>query len=220
MLAVISVGNSSVYGSSRTLAALADQGQAPAILGYVDKRGRPLVAIAVALAFGLLAFFAGSELQIQAFNWMIALSGLSSIFTWGSICLAHIRFRRAWALQGHSLNELAFTSQPGVLGSWVGLLLNVLVLIAQFWTGFAPVGYGGMSSSARVTVFFESYLAAPIVLVCYVGFKWWYRTPVMRALDMDLRTGRREIDVQAALEEEREERRGWPKWKVVMKWFC
>jgi hypothetical protein len=29
MIAVLSVGNSSVYGSSRTLAALAEQGQAP-----------------------------------------------------------------------------------------------------------------------------------------------------------------------------------------------
>lgn len=47
LIAVLSVGNSSIFGSSRTLAALADQGQAPKILGYIDRKGRPLVAIIV-----------------------------------------------------------------------------------------------------------------------------------------------------------------------------
>ncbi|KAI6859980.1 amino acid permease, partial [Hortaea werneckii] len=42
LIAVLSVGNSSIYGSSRTLAALADQGQAPKILGYIDRKGRPI----------------------------------------------------------------------------------------------------------------------------------------------------------------------------------
>jgi amino acid permease len=50
-----------------------------------------------------------------------AISGLSSIFTWGSICACHIRFRQAWKYHGHTLDELAYTSQPGVIGSWVGL---------------------------------------------------------------------------------------------------
>jgi amino acid transporter len=124
MIAVLSVGNSSIYGSSRTLAALADQNQAPKILGYIDRKGRPIVAIGVASVFGLFAFFAGSSKQGEAFTWMLALSGLSSIFTWGSICLAHIRFRAGWKKQGHSLNELAFRSQPGVIGSWIGFLFN------------------------------------------------------------------------------------------------
>jgi len=220
MLAVLSVGNSSVYGSSRTLAALAIQGQAPAILGYIDKRGRPLVAIAISLAFGFFGFFAGSGKEVPAFNWMIALSGLSSIFTWGSICLAHLRFRRAWRLQGHSLNELAFRAQAGIAGSWLGLILNCLVLIAQFWTGMAPIGYGSMSASDRAEYFFQQYLAVPVVVIMYAGFKWYYRTALIRCSDMDLTTGRRELDLQTLLEEEAEEKRRWPKWRVAYNWVC
>lgn len=93
LIAVLSVGNSSIYGSSRTLAALADRGQAPKILGYIDRSGRPLVSIIFSSAFGLLCYIvaAGTDAREQAFDWMIALSGLSSIFTWGSICLCHIR---------------------------------------------------------------------------------------------------------------------------------
>lgn len=137
MIAVLSVGNSSIYGSSRTLAALAEQGQAPRVLAYIDRKGRPIVAIALASALGFLAFLAGSSTEEAAFNWMLALSGLSSIFTWGSICLAHIRFRAGWKKQGHTLNELAFRSQPGLIGSYVGFFLNVMILVAQFWVRLA-----------------------------------------------------------------------------------
>ncbi|KAL2184246.1 amino acid permease [Thermothelomyces heterothallicus CBS 203.75] len=148
LIAVISVGNSAVFGSSRTLAALADQRQAPAILGYVDRRGRPLVAILVASAVGLLGYLADLDQEPDVLNWLLAVSGLSSVFTWGSICLAHIRFRKAWRAKGRSLGELAFRSQVGVAGSWLGLILNVLVLLAQFWTAAWPLPHPVSPSSS------------------------------------------------------------------------
>lgn len=220
MIAVLSVGNSSVYGSSRTLAALAEQGQAPKILAYIDRKGRPLVAQGVASVLGLLAFLAASDKQEDAFNWMLAISGLSSIFTWGSICLAHIRFRRGWKAQGYSLDELPFRSQPGVIGSWVGFIFNCLVLVAQFWVGFAPVDYGEMTASGRVESFFQSYLAAPVVIAFYILYKIYTRSPFMRAKDMDLQTGRRDLDIQHLINEERAEQAAWPWWKKTYRFFC
>ncbi|KAJ5242404.1 General amino-acid permease GAP2 [Penicillium citrinum] len=220
MIAVLSVGNSSVYGSSRTLAALAEQGQAPRILAYIDRKGRPIWAIAVASGLGLLCFLAASDKQTDAFNWMMAISGLSSIFTWGSICLCHIRFRRAWRLQGHSLKELAFRSVPGVYGSWIGLGFNCLVLIAQFWVGFAPVGYGELTAGERVKSFFNAYLAAPIVICFYIPYKFWYKTKFVRSHEVDLTTGRRDLDVQHLIEQEQAEQAAWPAWKKVYKLFC
>lgn len=220
LIAVLSVGNAAIYGSSRTLAALAEQGQAPRFLAYIDRRGRPLVCITIASVLGFLAFLAGSQYASAAFSWMIAISGLSSIFTWGSICLAHIRFRRAWRVQGHSIDELAFRSQPGVVGSWVGLALNFIVLLAQFWTGFSPIGHSQMSDSALVANWFNVYLAAPIVVLFYVPYKIWYRTKIVRARDMDLVTGARSLDVDMLLEEEKWERSQWSRWKKVYKFFC
>jgi hypothetical protein len=61
----------------------------------------------------------------------LALSGLAALFTWGSICLAHIRFRAAWKHQGHTLDEIPFKAIGGVYGSWCGLILIFLVLMAQ-----------------------------------------------------------------------------------------
>lgn len=220
MISVLSVGNSAVYGSSRTLAALAEQGQAPRLLAYIDRKGRPLVSICIASSLGALAFFAVSDKQQQAFDWMLALSGLSSIFTWGSICLAHIRFRRAWRIQGHGLDELAFTSPVGVYGSWVGFIFNILVLIAQFWTGFAPVGWQTMTSSELAVNFFQAYLAAPFVILCYLFHKLWYHPPIVRTREMDLFTGKREINIKELIADEKAEKKAWPMWRKVYKFFC
>ena len=220
MIAVLSVGNSAVYGSSRTLAALADLGQAPRIFGYVDRKGRPMVGIGIASALGFLGYLAGSDKQSEAFNWMLAISGLSSVFTWGSICLAHIRFRRAWSQQGHTLGELAFRAQSGVFGSYLGLAFNAFIVVLQFWTGFAPIGYASLTAVERVESFFSVFLAVPIVIMCYVVYKIKYKTSIVRIEDMDLATGRRELNVAELIEEENRQRAAWPLWKKIYKFFC
>jgi amino acid transporter len=220
LVSVLSVGNSSVFGSSRTLAALADQGQAPKILSYIDRKGRPLVALGIAFAFGFIAYAADSNAQGTVLAWMIAVSALSAIFSWGSICLAHIRFRKAWRLQGHSLDELAFRSQSGVAGSWFGLLLNGLVLAAQFFVGVWPVGYANMTGSQIAQNFFLQYLAAPVIIVFYLAYKFWTRAPFMHCRDMDVRTGMRELNLPRLIAEENAERAAWPRWKKVYKVVC
>ncbi|KAF2477235.1 AAT family amino acid transporter [Lindgomyces ingoldianus] len=222
MIAVLSVGNSSIYGSSRTLAALADRGQAPKILGYIDRSGRPLVAILFSSAFGFICYIvaAGTDTREKAFTWMLAISGLAAIFNWASICLCHIRFRRAWKLKGHTLDELAFKSQATVWGSYVGFIFNILILIAQFWTGFAPVGYGEMTAGERVQSFFQAYLAFPIVVLFYIVYKIWFKTKFKRAKDIDVTSGRREMNLAALLAEERAEQAKWPMWKKIYKTIC
>lgn len=220
LIAVMSVGNSSVFGSSRTIAALADQGQAPRWLSYVDRRGRPLMAIIVASLFGFLAYLADIEHEEAVLDWLLALSALSSLFTWASICLAHIRFRKAWALRGRSLHELAFRAQAGVFGSWVGLILNILILVAQFWIGAWPVDYREFSIRENVQNFFLNYTAAPLVIIMYIVYKVWFRTGVVRIEDMDLDTGRRDFNLPILLEQEFEERRSWPRWKRLYRFFC
>jgi len=105
----------------------------PKQLAYVDSKGRPVWGIAIQLAFGLLAFIGESGKQGIVFNWLLALSGLSFFFTWAAICLAHIRFRHAWKLQGHVKAELPYEAIFGVWGGWYGLVLNCLCMIATFY---------------------------------------------------------------------------------------
>jgi len=224
MIAVLSVGNSSIYGSSRTLAALAEQHQAPQILAYIDRQGRPLVSIIISSAMGFIAYTAvlNQVSQNDVFNWLLALSGLSSIFTWLTICLCHIRFRAAWKFNNHTLSELPFRSQPGIVGSWLGFIFNTLVFAAQFWIGFAPEGYDSMTVNDLVINFFEVYLAAPIIIISYVGYKLWFKTHFVKTADIDITTGIRESeeDLAALKESDRAIQRGRVWWMRIYYIFC
>lgn len=220
MVSVLSVGNSAIYGSSRTIAALAEQRQAPKIFTYIDRKGRPLIAIGLASSLGVFAFLAATKYQVEIFSWLIALSGLSSIFTWASINASHIRFRAAWRLQGHSLDELAWSSPLGITGSYVGFTMNILILIAQFWTAFSPIDYQLMTRQELASGFFQAYLAAPVVVAYYLGYKLWTRCGYVRLRDVDLRTGKRDLNVKMLVAMEREERKSWPRWKKVYRMLC
>ena len=71
-------------------------GMGPKLFAYVDKQGRPLVVVGIQLLFGCLAFINLAPNGGDIFNWLLSLSGLSILFIYGSIALAHIRFRKAW----------------------------------------------------------------------------------------------------------------------------
>lgn len=133
-ISVLSVANSCSFASTRTMQALGATGMGPRVLTYIDRKGRPLTCVLIQLLFGLLAFITEASSGGTVFAWLLAFSGLSSFFVWGSICLSHIRFRYAWKLQGHSLDELPYRASFGVTGSYLGFSLAVLALIATFYT--------------------------------------------------------------------------------------
>ncbi|APA09978.1 hypothetical protein SS1G_05757 [Sclerotinia sclerotiorum 1980 UF-70] len=225
LIAVLSVANSCVFGSSRLLASLAAQGQAPRYLAYIDRKGRPIIAVFISLAFGLLAYLYVSSIGNTAFTWLLALSGLSSLFTWGTICYSHIRFRKAWAQQGHRTDSLIYQSPVGTIGSWVGLIMIILVLAAQFWVAVDPIGDNNEGINDKISGFFEAYLALPVVLMFYAGYKLWYRTRWMKIEAIDLRTGRNDVDAGFLYRGSRGQRwemgmEEWPRWKKIYKLLC
>lgn len=162
-IAVLSVANSATYGSSRTLQALAERGMAPKFLEYIDKKGRPVWCLVLQIAFGFLAFINEASTTGSAiFTWLLALSGITNFFIWGSICLAHIRFRQAWAYHGRDVRELAFAAPAGSIGSWIAFALVILCLVATFYVAIIPMS---------AFYFFTYYLALPLVVALYLF--WW-----------------------------------------------
>lgn len=132
-ISVISVANSCTFASTRTLQALAARRMAPKVFAYVDSRGRPLWCIVLQICFGFLAFINEAPVGSTVFNWLLALTGLANFFCWGSICLSHIRFRHAWKVQGRSLDEIPYLASFGVPGSYIGLFLVIICLMATFY---------------------------------------------------------------------------------------
>jgi amino acid transporter len=209
LVSVVSIGVSCVYGGSRTLTALAQQGYAPKLFAYIDRSGRPLPSVALNLAFGALAYIVLASTGPVVFDWLLALSGLAALFTWGSICLAHIRFRQAWHRQGRSLDDIPFKALFGVAGSWLGLFLVFISLAAQFFVAIAPPFTSELGDAED---FFKAYLALPVVLFFWACGYLWKREGFLKLDQIDLDTGAREHDWET-INAYRARVKTWPAWR-------
>ncbi|XBW37666.1 hypothetical protein QEN19_003248 [Hanseniaspora menglaensis] len=194
-IAVLSVGNAGIFGTSRTMVAMVEMGHLPqwTHLNYIDKRGRPLVALGVMAVFGAIAFIAASPKEGLVFTWLLALTGLSTLICWFGISLAHIRFRAALKAQGRGTDELCFASPTGVYGSYYSCTVIAIIVGLTFWTSLWPY-----KTAPNVSDFFESYLSAPIFLIIYIGHKIYRKNwkIFIPASELDIDTGRRETDIE------------------------
>lgn len=114
-------------------------------------------------------------------------------------------------MQGNTLDEIPFRAAFGVWGSWLGLILCILCLIAQFYVALYPIG-GEPNASA----FFQAYLACPIIFAFYIFWKIYKRTRVVKYTEVDLQSGRRELNLKELKAQEREEQAHWG---VVKRYF-
>ncbi|ODV64644.1 amino acid permease [Hyphopichia burtonii NRRL Y-1933] len=221
--ASFSVGNSCVYGCSRVLASMAvqEQGFLPRIFGYVDRKGRPLVAIIFTCLIGLLGFLVESANEGTVFTWLFSVCSLSSFFTWAAICVTHIRFRRALYIQGRSLDEVIFVSPMGLVGSITGVIILGLIIIAEIWISIWPIG-----QSASVSTFWQNCLSLPLMIVMWFIYNIYNKSfsPLLIDLkDIDLDSGRRDWDVELLKQELAEERLQYqskPFYYKLYKFFC
>lgn len=144
--------------------------------------------------------------------------------------MAHIRFRAAWKYNGRTLDEIPFKAALGVYGSWCGVILVILVLIAQvsnvnlsfsrqlrltkpqFYVAVWPIGGLNGKPTNDAEGFFKVYLALPVVLFFWVCGYFWKRTGFLKVSQIDIDSGRRPIDWEAhhAL---LEKKRNAPLWK-------
>lgn len=221
LISVMSVGNSAVYGGSRIIAALAAQGLAPKCFNYIDRMGRPIFGILFLSLFGSLAYLVASEDQGKVFAWLMAITGLSIVFTWISILVCHLRFRMAMKVQGRSLDELPFRSHAGIIGSIYGIVWLVIFLGVQFWVALYPTG----ASSANAESFFQNYLGTIIVIAMYIGRKLWVRkfNEFIPLADIPLDAGRAHNDIDLLRQEIAEEKailRAKPRWFRIYKFWC
>lgn len=221
LISVTSVGNTSVYGASRTVQSLATQGFAPQIFAYVDRKGRPLGGLIVSAIFGLLCFLVATDDVSEIFNWLLAVSGLATVFMYLNIALCHVRFRAALRAQGRSPEDLVFKSRVGVWGSYYAIIFLIMVLGVQFWVALFPVG----SSKPSAKNFFQNYLSGVVILIFYVGHRLWTRETswFTGAADIDLDTGKRNYDmdlIRSEMVEEMEVLRSMPLYKRFFHYWC
>ena len=195
LISTLSVGNASIFGASRIMVSMCESGHIPkwTKLDYIDNKGRPMVALGLLAVIGCIAFIAASSKEDIVFTWLLAITGLSAMFTWFGISLSHIRFRHALKAQGRGTDELCFVSPTGLWGSYYSCILIAIIVGLTFWTSLWPY-----QTAPSAATFFESYLSAPIFIVMYSSHKIYRRNwkIFIPSTEVDIDTGRRERDIE------------------------
>jgi lysine-specific permease len=179
LTAVLSCGNSAFYVATRMLHAMACVGKAPAAFARLNRRGVPVWALLATGVVGACAFFSNLVGDQKIYQLLYNASSLSGFLIWFGIAVCHLRFRSAWTAQGRRLDELTFRSHWHPYGTWVSLIMFVIVLL----------GANASVFSATPLSWFDcitSYLMIPIFAALYLGHKIVCRTRVLPLNDCKL----------------------------------
>ncbi|RCI03927.1 hypothetical protein CU098_010912 [Rhizopus stolonifer] len=182
LTSVLSAANSSLYTTSRTLLGLARDENAPAFMGRVNKLGAPYWSVLFSSVVGFACVFASIYSADQAFVWFQALSAVTGFISWAGIGGVHIRFRRAYARQGRSLDELPYRSAWYPFSGIFACVLSILIILGQ--------GYGAFTPKFDITTFCTSYVGILPFFICYFGHKIITKKKIVSLEEVDFETGR------------------------------
>ena len=176
LTSVLSSANSGVYASTRMLYSLAKDHYAPSFFGHTTRHGIPMASLVATLVVSL-ATFAASIFGQRIYMWLVAASGLTGFIVWIGIALSHYRFRRAWVVQGHRVEELRYHAKLFPLGPILALILCVVVIGGQNIEAFVNWNWQEIG---------VTYISVPLVLALYLGYKIRHHTRIVPLEAMDL----------------------------------
>ncbi|CAE6462040.1 unnamed protein product [Rhizoctonia solani] len=186
LIFVMSAANSDLYIGSRTLFALAAEGKAPRIFKRVNRHGTPWPALLFCTAFCFLTFLNVQKSGAQVFTYFVNLVTFFGATTWMCIVYTHLRFMKALEAQGISRDQLPYRAPFQPWGAWFAL---VVTFVITFFKGFDT-----LIKPVNIPNFITSYIGAPVFGFMWLGYKLWYKTKVIPPHEVDLITGKREID--------------------------
>ena len=184
LTASFSAMNSAIYIASRVLHSLAGMGRAPAILGKTTSKGVPIYAALLSNLMGLIALINVATGAGTAFTYILDIAGAAAFIAWACIGVTHLRFRRAWKLQGHSPDELPFRAFLFPYGAYFITILNIFLLLIQ--------GYGTFLTPWQPVAFVFSYIIVVLFVGLFVIWKVLKRTKFVNLAEVDLQSDRKE----------------------------
>lgn len=181
-----SAGNSFFYASTRILYAAALDGKTPSFLKF-EKFGVPYGCVAATTAIGCLSYLNVNNASNKVFFWISNLSAVSTLIMWACMALTYLRFYKGLEYHGIDRNTLPYKSpfQP-----YLAYFSIVFCCVIAFFNGFDAFFPGRFSAQS----FIPPYIDIPIVLALYFGYKFVKKTKVVKLSEMDLWSGKAEID--------------------------
>ena len=120
--------NSGIFSTGRMLYTLAQFRQAPAAFGKVNARHVPANAITFSAALMLIGVGLNYVVPEEVFVWVTSVALVGSLWTWGMIVYAHLKYREAVA--AGRITSRGFRMPGAPIANWA--VIGFLVLIAIF----------------------------------------------------------------------------------------
>lgn len=132
LTAILSVGNSCLYASTRLLWSMSHDGMAPKIFGKLSKRKVPLNSLIFTIIFSLLSLLTSVVAADTVFVLLMSIAGISVTISWMGIALSQYMFRRKYIKAGGKTEELHYKVPfyPFVPLFCLGFCLFILIFLA------------------------------------------------------------------------------------------
>ncbi|MDN4492495.1 amino acid permease [Ureibacillus aquaedulcis] len=108
LTAVLSVGNSCIYASTRLLWSMSNEGMAPKLFGSLNKRKVPFAALVFTMIFSLLSLLTSVLAADTVFVILMSIAGISITISWIGIALSQLMFRRKYIKAGGKIEDLRY----------------------------------------------------------------------------------------------------------------
>ncbi len=148
LTAALSVYNSGTYCNARMLLGMAEQGDAPASLAKVDKRGVPVRSILVSAAVTLIAVLLNYLMPQNALELLMSLVVATLVINWAMISYSHLKFRQHLDRVGQKplFKALWYPYGNYLVLAFVVLILGIMLMIPgiQVSVYAIPVWLGAM----------------------------------------------------------------------------
>lgn len=131
LTAALSVYNSGTYCNARMLLGMAEQGDAPASLAKVDKRGVPVRSILVSTAVTFVAVLLNYLMPQNALELLMSLVVATLVINWAMISYSHLKFRQHLDRTGQKplFKALWYPYGNYIVLAFVVLILGIMLMI-------------------------------------------------------------------------------------------
>ncbi|BBH18770.1 putative amino acid permease YbgF [Paenibacillus baekrokdamisoli] len=153
LTALLSVGNSGLYASTRMLWALSQEKMVSPWLGRITSRGVPLNALIVSMLVACLSLLSSVIAADTVYVVLIAVSGFAVVAVWMGIVASQFMFRRQFLKQGGKIQDLKYRTPLYPVVPIVAFLMCLASCIGLY---FDP--------DQRIALYF----GIPFVALCYL----------------------------------------------------
>ncbi|GAA5831271.1 hypothetical protein JCM11251_007815 [Rhodosporidiobolus azoricus] len=170
-----SAASASLYTSSRSVYALALQGNAPRIFARTNSWGLPWVSMSLNIVFLALAYMAAGAAQAgKVFGWFSDMTAVCGLIVWGQLAYTYIRFYYGMKAQGIDRSTLPYVAP---LQPWLSYYALLMIFIILFFSDFSVFINGQWDTASFITNYLPSMLFPVVYAVVYVWKRYVRKLP-------------------------------------------